>query len=456
MKHQKTIEQNVFHFIENNKLLTGAKKVLIALSGGSDSVFAVYFLNQFKKKYNVIISAAHVNHNLRGNESKRDEEFCKDLCENLNIDFYSISVNVKTFAQKNKMSIEEAARFLRYEELNRFAKKFGADKIITAHNLDDNTETVLLNLFNGTGLKGIAGIPLKRDNIIRPFLCLSKSEIIQYLKNNNVEFVTDSSNKNFEFTRNYIRHQIVPNLKENINPALDKALLKSGAVIRNQLELINFFTEQASSKILRVEENEFIVSLSELNNYPVELWGEIFKLIFSIYLKADYNFTQFEKVRKIVQSQVGTKIELGRKIIAHRERAKIVFVKRISENFSKTEIRINQKKKVFNSFFSIDQVSEIPKKFLRDSNVEYISGDNIKDKLIIRTWKIGDKIQLLGMKGTKKISDVLTDLKIPSYKRKNQLVLVYKKDIVWIVGKRISEKYKITDQTKIKLKLCLK
>ncbi len=456
MKHQKTIEQNVFHFIESNKLLTGAKNLLIAFSGGADSVFAIYFFNQFKNKYKVTISAAHVNHNLRGNESKRDEEFCKDLCENLNIDFYSISVNVKTFARKNKMSIEEAARFLRYEELNRFARKFGADKIITAHNLDDNTETVLLNLLKGTGLNGIAGIPLKRDNIIRPFLCLSKSEIIQYLKNNNVEFVTDSSNKKFEFNRNYIRHQIIPNLKENINPALDKALLKSGAVIRNQLELINFFTEQASSKILRVEENEFIVSLSELNNYPVELWGEIFKLFFSNYLKADYNFTQFEKVRKLVQSQVGTKIELGRKIIAHRERAKIVFVKRISENFSKTEIRINQKKKVFNSFFSIDQVSEIPKKFLRDSNVEYISGDNIKDKLIIRTWEIGDKIQLLGMKGTKKISDVLTDLKIPSYKRKNQLVLVNKKDIVWLVGKRISEKYKITHETKIKLKLCLK
>jgi tRNA(Ile)-lysidine synthase len=174
------------------------------------------------------------------------------------------------------------------------------------------------------------------------------------------------------------------------------------------------------------------------------------------YLKVDFNFTQFEKLKKLVQSQVGTKIELGKKIIAHRERAKIVFAISTSENFSKTEIGINQKKKVFNRFLSVDQVNKLPKKFLRNSNVEYISGDNIKDKLLIRTWEIGDKIQLLGMKGTKKISDVLTDLKIPSYKRKNQLVLVYKKDVIWIVGNRISEKYKITPETKIKLKLCLK
>lgn len=456
MKNQKTIEQVVFQFIENNKLLNGAEKLLIALSGGADSVFALYFFNRFKKKYKITINAVHVNHNLRGNESKRDEKFCKDLCKNLNIDFYPATVNVKTFARKNKKSIEEAARILRYKELNRLAKKLDADKIITAHNLDDNTETVLLNFFNGAGLNGLAGIPFKRDNIIRPFLCLAKNEIIHYLKIKNLEFVSDSSNASLEFKRNFIRHQIIPNLKENINPALDKAILKSGGVIKNQLELINFFTEEAYAKIIKLEGDEFIVSLPELNNYPVELWGEIFKLFFSNYLKVDYNFTQFEKLRKLVGSQVGTKIELGKNYIAHRERTKIVFEKLILENYNEIEIKINQNKKVFKNILSIHRVSKIQEKYFNNPNIEYISGDKIKDKLLIRTWEIGDKIQLLGMTGTKKISDVLTDLKIPSYKRKKQLVLEYKKDIVWIVGKRINEKYKITPETKIILKLCLK
>ncbi len=456
MKHQKTIEQNVFHFIENNNLLVGTKKVLVALSGGADSVFALYFFNQFKKKYGISVTAVHVNHNLRGSESERDEKFCKDLCNKLSIVFFSFGVNVKSFAEKNKKSIEEAARILRYKELDRFAKKLGADFIITAHNLDDNTETVLLNLFSGTGLNGLAGIPIKRDNIIRPFLCLTKSDIVQYLKNKNFEFVTDSSNESLDFRRNYIRHQIIPALKEKINPSLDKTLLNSGRVIKSQLKLINFFTEEISNKIIKTQGDEIIISLKELNNYPKEIWGEIFKVFFSNHLKIDFNFNQFEKLKRLIDSQVGTKIELGKKIFAHRERAKIIVEKKISEIFTETEIQINQKKKVFNKSLSIEHIDKIHEKFKKNSSIEYISGDYIKDKLLLRLWKIGDKIQLLGMKGTKKISDVLTDLKIPSYKRKKLLVLVNKNDIVWIVGKRISEKYKITNETKIKLKLCLK
>ena len=456
MKHQKTIEQNVFHFIEKNDLLVGAKKILIAFSGGADSVFAIYFFNRFKKKYGISISAVHVNHNLRGSESQRDEKFCKDLCKNLSIEFYSTDINVKSFAKENKKSLEEAARILRYRELNKFAKNLGAELIITAHNIDDNTESVLLNLISGTGLNGLAGIHVKRENIIRPFLCLAKSDIVHYLNNNNVEFVTDSSNENLDFRRNYIRHEIVPRLKEKINPSMDKVVLSSSVVIKSQLELINFFTLEISNKLIKTQYDEIIITIDELNNYPKEIWGEIFKIIFSNHLKVDFNYSQFEKLSKLIHSQVGTKIEIGNKLFAYRERAKIVIEKNVFEKFIETEIRINQSKKVYNKLLSIEQIDKIPEKLIKNSNIEYISGDTIKNNLLLRTWEMGDKIQLLGMDGTKKISDVLTDLKLPSYKRKKQLVLLNEKDIVWIVGKRISEQYKITSETKIKLKLCLK
>jgi tRNA(Ile)-lysidine synthase len=455
MKHQKTIEQEVLRFIEKYNLLNNAKKILIALSGGADSVFALHFFYKFRNRINIQIAALHVNHKLRGKESKRDEDFCKSLCDKLKIEFFSEHVNVKAYAIKNKQSIEEAARTLRYRQLKKIAIKSNSDLIITAHNRDDNTETVILNLINGTGIHGLSGIPLKRGIISRPFLCLSKNEIVQYLEKESIKFVYDSSNENSNFRRNYLRNKIIPLLKENINPALDKSILNTSEVLKNQIKVIDFFIEGIISKVVKKKDNGFSISLSELKKIPEETWGEIIKTIFSSNFDVDFNFNQFEKIKSLVKSQVGIKSELGNKIFAFRERDEIFITKNEFETKYKSEIEIDQKLKIGNCEISIKKVNTVPKKLDNNNNIEFISGDNILNKMLLRTWEINDKIQLLGMKGTKKISDVLTDLKMPSYKRKKQLVLVNQNEIVWIVGKRISEKYKITSKTKIKLKLCL-
>ncbi len=211
MKNQKTIEQDVFNFIKAHNLFTDYDKVLIGLSGGADSVFALHFLKKFSHKFKIEISALHVNHNLRGLESKRDENFCRSLCDNLGIKFFCSKVNVTEFAKKHKKSIEEAARDLRYTEFQKVAKANKLNLIVTSHNNDDNTETVLLNIVNGAGLNGISGIPIKRDNIVRPFLCLSKSSIINYLVNAKIHYVEDSSNSNLEYRRNFLRKKLFLN-----------------------------------------------------------------------------------------------------------------------------------------------------------------------------------------------------------------------------------------------------
>ena len=223
----KTTEQKVIKFIAAQNLNEPNDKILVALSGGADSVFLLYFFHKFQKLFKISIAAAHINHSLRGREANEDQEFSRKLCETLGVPFFTKRVYVKSYAKKNGLSIEEAARNLRYASLNKIAKKISADKIATAHNIDDNAETVLFNLARGTGISGMSGIPIKRDNIIRPILILGKTEIINYLKNKNITFQIDSTNLDNSFRRNFIRNQIIPSIRENINPAFSASVFRS-------------------------------------------------------------------------------------------------------------------------------------------------------------------------------------------------------------------------------------
>ncbi|MCB9210497.1 MAG: tRNA lysidine(34) synthetase TilS [Ignavibacteriales bacterium] len=454
MRHHKTIEQSVINFIKDNDLLCDAKKILIGLSGGADSVFALHFFKKFLKKYKIEITAVHINHLLRGEESERDEKFCSELCKSWDIDFHSSKVNVKNFAKKNKNSIEEAARILRYKQFQKVANKNKCDLIVTAHNNDDNTETVLLNIVSGSGIRGLSGIPVKRENIIRPFICLSKMEMETYLINNNIKFVVDSSNKNLDINRNFLRKEIIPSLKKNLNPSLDKVILNSSFVLRDQIKLLDFFLNDIINRIVEISENKILISVEELKKYPKEILGELFLKIFQEKLTLDFSYDTFSKLEKLLKSQTGISIELGKSLIGIKERNSIILAPKENEETFEKEVFINDEIFIGNSIISIKSVKKIPD-YSKNKNIEYISGDLINDRMLIRNWNKGDKIKLLGMKGTKRVSDVLTDLKVPVIERKKQLVLLNDKEIVWIIGKKISENYKITSNTKKKLKLCL-
>jgi len=456
MKHQKTIEQNVIKFIERHNLLFGVKKIIIALSGGADSVFALHFFYKYKKKYNIKILAVHVNHNLRGKESDKDEKFCEELCKTYNVDFYSASVDVKQLAKNKKLSIEEAARILRYNELEKIAKETNTNAIVTAHNINDNTETVLLNIANGAGIDGIAGIPVKRGNIIRPFLCISKDEIKNYLHTLKIKYREDLSNNNLDFQRNYFRKKIIPLIKKEINPSLEKVILSSSEVLRNQKEVLEYFISGIINEIVVKDKTKVIVKTSKLKNYPAAVIGEIFKYIFNELIGIEYSFNNFVKLKRLIDSQTGIKISLAKKYIAVKERGKIIIHKPETLNDEEYFIKVGDSVKINNQKLTVEKLNSIPEKLVKKNKTEIISADKIKEKLTVRKWKAGDKIQPIGMKGTKKISDVLTDLKISSYKKENQFVLLNGNEIVWLIGLKLSDKYKITSTTKSAIKLCLK
>jgi len=327
--------------------------------------------------------------------------------------------------------------------------------IVTAHNSNDNTETVLLNIVSGSGIDGISGIPIRRENIIRPFLCVNKNDIKLYLKELNIKFREDSSNKSLEFRRNYLRKKIVPLIEKNINPALNKVVLNSTEVLRNQKEIIDFFISKVYQEVVRESSGNTIIKITILKNYPKTIWGEVYKISIQNRTDVEYNFNLSLKLNELVNSQTGSIIEISRNYVCVRERNQIVIKKIDKTKFAEIKIKIGQTVKVKNKELSIKKLDIKKVKLNKKKFEEIISAEKIKKEFMIREWKDGDFIQPLGMKGKKKISDILTDSKVPTSRRKSKLVLTYGNDIVWLVGLKVSEKYKITSKTKSILKLCL-
>lgn len=453
----KATEQKVIRFIKENELLSSGEKILIALSGGPDSVFLLHFLNKFKKKFRIEIGAVHINHKLRGKDSERDELFCKAVCDELSIPIYTLRKDVKSYSKKNKISLESAGRKIRYDFFEKVAKDNMYPKIATAHNADDNAETVLLNLIKGTGLKGIAGIPVKRNNIIRPILSLTKKEILNYLDKNQFEYRIDESNLSNDFERNFLRNEIIPLIQKNINPSFSNSTLNTSL---NLQQLNSGLTEivGALKSAVKVRHNK-IVSI------PIEYIKKSKAFIISYSLKEiiDENFSvkiesgDLKKIFLLTKKQSGKSEELSEKLIALKERNEITIQKKASvKNLKQKKISIGNEVEIDGKILSISRVKKDEVKISKTKKVEFISADGLNSFFIVRTWEQGDKFFPIGMQGTKKISDYLNDIKINSFEKKQQLVLENKGKIIWVIGKRLDDRFKITSDTKKVLKLCLK
>lgn len=450
----KKVDEKILLFIREKELIKAGDKILIALSGGADSVFALRFLHQKKDKLKINFAAAHINHSLRGEASDKDEIFCEVLCNRLGIEFYSKKLDVEEFAREKKLSIEEAARDMRYFYLKKMASKMKCSKILTAHNLNDNSETVLYNLVKGTGLAGLSGIPPKRENIIRPFLTVSKNEILEYLEKLNQDFRTDKSNYSNKFQRNFIRNEIIPKL-ETINPSLHQTFFSASRIFEESEVIIRKHLKDVIEKY--VEDYELSIKIKNtILDEEGESLGAILKYILKDKFSYTLNFENYSKIKNLFNLQTGKEIDLGRELSAFKERGFVLIKKKTKlEKNNEIRIRIGETIKLENSIFGIEETKN-EKISGENKEFEIISAENLDDIFILRRWNFGDKFIPLGMKGIKKVSDFLNEQKIPAHKKKEQYVLINRNNIVWVVGLRIDDRFKITETTESKIKLWIK
>jgi len=449
------LRETINHF----ELLTKGDRVLVAVSAGPDSVALLFGLFALESELDLKLYVAHLNHKLRGTESDEDERFVRNLASRLKLEFFSKRVDVKKEAKKQKLSIEECAREVRYQYLEKIAHLIKADKIATGHQADDQAETFLMRLLRGAGGAGLSGIPPKRGKIIRPLIRTAREEIESFLKANKITARLDSSNYLPDYFRNKIRLALLPKIKKEFNPKIVEVLNRTADIISGQQEYIEETCERVLQDIGIIRQDKIVIDLKKFSGYDICLQREMIRQCVH-QLKGDLKKLSFDSVDRslelIRQKKSGKKIKLVGKIwleVGEKELACFV----------------EKKKKEFNSLISfpgevnlrdgkVRVVSEISRRIPRNfitpnQNVALLDMDKMKKPFRLRNRRKGDRFKPLGMKGTKTLADFFIDAKVPHHLREEVLILTSKDKIVWVVGYRISDEFKVTDKTKKVLKI---
>jgi tRNA(Ile)-lysidine synthase len=419
------------------------KKLLIAISGGLDSVVLTHLLDQL----NFTISLAHCNFRLRGKNADQDEGFVKNLAKQLQVPVFTRSFETETIAKQEKLSIQLAARKLRYDWFNELVKEHKLDYILTAHHADDNLETFLINTIRGTGLDGLTGIPKKNENIIRPLLPFSREQIEKYAEDNNITWREDSSNAETKYLRNKIRHDVIPILKE-LNPSLLTSFSQTIEHLKGSRQIIDdIITSVKKTAVIPAQagiQKFKIENLKKLNNPKAYLY-ELLK---------QYGFTEWNDVTDLLETQSGRQV-LSKTHRLVKDRDFLLLTELLSAKAEGKEYKIAEKEEYFEvDDFKIklrDSKIRNPKSEIR--NLIYIDKDKLKFPLTVRKWKNGDYFYPFGMQGKKKLSKFFKDEKISLLQKEKIWLLCSENQIVWVIGKRLDNRYKITETTKNILKI---
>ncbi len=425
--------------LEKFNMIDKDDAILVGLSGGADSVALLLVL----KELGFNITACHVNHNLRGDESDRDEQFCCDLCEKLNINIYVESIDVKGFCDKNKVGTEEGARILRYKAFDKYSN---GHKIATAHTCSDNLETFIFNMTRGASLKGLCGIPAKRDNIIRPLIFCSREEVELYLKENEIKFVTDSTNLTCDYTRNKIRYNVVPNLKE-INNSIYNSF---NSMIVNINEDNDYILNQADKiyQDSRISNNEFKIDL--IKNQPCSIIKRFVVKVLNNN-KLEYSSKRIDDIIKIINCDGKINVTKDVYVICKKGKLKVTNIVKnqkmifedelilpYSRNFYTKLIRIC--KKDINDFSSEININ----KMFANFSLDY---DKIQGKVVARNRRDGDAIKFENTAYTKKIKKIFNN-DILIEERDKIFFLADEKGVIFVEGYGVAERVKIDKNTK--------
>ena len=444
--------------IDENRLLKRGDSVLIALSGGPDSVALLHLLNCLKDKYRIKLAAAHLNHGIRP-EASEERMFCRNLCRKLKVKFHSKKMNIPKLAEKERLTLEEAGRKARYEYFQCLCERFGYTKIATGHTSDDSVETVIFNIARGSGLRGLSGIAPRRGNIIRPLIEIEKKEILELLDDQQIAYVLDSSNLSLGYARNRIRRKILPEL-EKLNPSAKQNILRLAKNAAEEIEFIDLTVVSVYEKaVLKAGKSKIVLDLTRLKDYDLNVKK---KVVSEAYGRLSGRFYRppsktISRAGKVLGGRNGAKAPLGHDIWIDKSQNQIcVFRKGIRRQKFKLAIPGITKIQYLDRYFEskILKRSQV-KKLKTATDVALL--DNAKMKNVsVRFWKNGDRIRPFGMSGSKLLSDIFTDRKISSFERQEIPLVTSNGNIAWVAGVMISDDFKVGMGTKeiLRIRLC--
>ncbi len=434
------------------------ERILVAFSGGPDSVVLLHLLAATKKHWQGELAAAHINHQLRA-DADADENFCRDMCARENIPFFSASVKVEKFSSSHKLSIETAARELRYQALNRILLEQKFTLLALGHHADDQAETVLGNLVRGTGLRGLAGMPFKYKNRIRPLLALHSDEILTWLKKCEIPYRIDKSNVDTRFRRNDIRHNLLPRLEREFNPQIRESLNKLAQISYDaETCLVHLAKDALQTLTIEENENKIVLDIERFWHYFVILQQYALRLAIEKISKNEIrpNFSDIERILTSLRTnKIGTQVPLHGKWEALIDRDVLVFRETASLDFN---FRLKKGNAVRHKSGWQIQLSETLPAEIDPRNhatpfIQFVDHDKITGAIRVRNLRTGDKFYPLGLGGKKSISDYFTDRKVALHKRREIPIVACDDGIIWIAGYQLDERYKITGQTTAILKI---
>ena len=399
-----------------------------------------------------------MNHLLRDKDAFEDEEYVKTLCKSLDIPCFVKRVDINKYSKDKKMSSEMAGRDARYNFFDDIVKDEGYTKIATAHNANDQAETILFRLMRGSGIEGLCGIKVRRDKIIRPILCLSRKEVEEYIEINNLKPRIDKTNFEKIYNRNKIRLDMIPYIKENFNEDIIQTLNRMSVLLQKDNEFIENSARSFYEKHC-IEQSDYFIIKKEMFDNKEAVVTRVIRYALTNFSKTHYDFEMkhIYEICNLAKNNSGKAIDLPNKIYAENIYGDIYIKERININNIdvKQEIVVNKNEINGKKIFFNDENIEFSV-LKNDSNldlnqnnfIKYFDFDKINDSISLRKRKNGDKIIPLGMKGSKKIKDLFIDMKVPKEERDCIPLLCFDENISWIVGIRVSEEYKITNKTK--------
>ncbi len=415
------MKQTVHAYIEQNKLLNPDGKVIVALSGGADSVALLHIL--LSLHYECV--AAHCNFHLRGEESERDEQFVRSLCREWRVPLHVRQFDTEAYARTNRLSIEMAARDLRYTWFKELATQMQAQAVAVAHHADDQAETVLMNLVRGAGLRGMCGIPTRNGIVVRPLLRCTRQGIEDYLRTKQIPFVTDSTNAQTDYKRNKFRHIILPAL-EQINLGIRQTLAEERDHFAGYRQIVQAYMEQAAARIVREKDGRLHIDTAGLLREPAPE-----TVLYELLSPYGFNATQTGQLHAALEGTPGKRFESATHY-AIKDRTEIIIGRRTDSGQAAPGIDISIRPRRATEQFPA-----------ADAEVAFFDADKLRGPLSVRHWQAGDVFRPIGLKGKKKISDFFTDCKLDVQQKQEVWLVLSGTEVAWVAGHRIDERFKV-------------